>query len=553
MEGSSRPRRQLTGRDYRVPEEEPLEWEEEDSDDVRSGGEPERAFPGFGDYDDNDLESLSDSDTPSNDSEDDDEETGKGTNDQSFLASIHDKLTRWGAFKKDWIGMTDLERYLRAEPQKGIKHLKRLVGSLRQGASIEDFEKQIPPAEITNFYWSAKNDLERLKGQKVMLVIGFCPQYEITLDGNAAEIAPGESECLTQLIVSWLARQSDGLLLAWDFRHDCRKKNKPVHGGTAYAKCAPIDKLKTETEQLNYLSYILLLVAEKLYSIDIQGTISFSACTNQFVRVLDVPHITLPEHISRIRKNPMLAVNLVRGMRNSGLYGDQQEEELYKSLSKFLSLGPGRESGRRLVNLPPLDQLGQKSAAPISFEELMSLVTTERKEYGRTASIKSRRKTKEREANDPVYAEKRKKAVKGYKDKEYGKVKKMRVEDPKAYRILRDKMSENQRNWRAKKPGYSAANNNKVAQKRLDDPEFDQMFRERKKRIDKKCKDKIRAKKADAAGAANVIDIEANKAGVAHALANGSPKSPKELPTRERAASKTQSSSHTRKSSKSVK
>ncbi|KAH7397689.1 UDP-galactopyranose mutase [Cadophora sp. MPI-SDFR-AT-0126] len=56
--------------------------------------------------------------------------------------------------------------------------------------------------------------------------------------------------------------------------------------------------------------------------------------------------------------------------------------------------------------------------------------------------------------------------------------------------------------------------------------------------------------KADAAGAAKVIDIEANKAGVAHTLANGSPKA---LPTRERAASKTQSSSHTRKSSKSVK
>jgi hypothetical protein len=51
--------------------------------------------------------------------------------------------------------------------------------------------------------------------------------------------------------------------------------------------------------------------------------------------------------------------------------------------------------------------------------------------------------------------------------------------------------------------------------------------------------------KADAAGAAKVVDIEANKAG----LPNGT----KELPTRERAASKTQSSAHTRKSSKSVK
>lgn len=54
--------------------------------------------------------------------------------------------------------------------------------------------------------------------------------------------------------------------------------------------------------------------------------------------------------------------------------------------------------------------------------------------------------------------------------------------------------------------------------------------------------------KADAAGAANVIDVEANKAGIANGT-NGT----KELPTRERAVSKTQSSSHTRKSSKSVK
>ncbi|KUJ15516.1 FAD/NAD(P)-binding domain-containing protein [Mollisia scopiformis] len=53
--------------------------------------------------------------------------------------------------------------------------------------------------------------------------------------------------------------------------------------------------------------------------------------------------------------------------------------------------------------------------------------------------------------------------------------------------------------------------------------------------------------KADAAGAAKVIDIEANKAGV-NGLANA-----KELPARERAASKTSSSTHGRKPSKSVK
>lgn len=51
--------------------------------------------------------------------------------------------------------------------------------------------------------------------------------------------------------------------------------------------------------------------------------------------------------------------------------------------------------------------------------------------------------------------------------------------------------------------------------------------------------------KVDAAGAAKIVDIEANKAGVTH----GS----KDLPARERAASKTSSSSHARKASKSVK
>lgn len=53
--------------------------------------------------------------------------------------------------------------------------------------------------------------------------------------------------------------------------------------------------------------------------------------------------------------------------------------------------------------------------------------------------------------------------------------------------------------------------------------------------------------KADAAGDAKVVDIEANKAGVASASVT------KELPKRERAPSKTSSSSHSRKPSKSVK
>ncbi|KIN03728.1 hypothetical protein OIDMADRAFT_177831 [Oidiodendron maius Zn] len=54
--------------------------------------------------------------------------------------------------------------------------------------------------------------------------------------------------------------------------------------------------------------------------------------------------------------------------------------------------------------------------------------------------------------------------------------------------------------------------------------------------------------RADAAGDAKIVDIEANKTGMANGSANGT----KEIPTRDRAASKSQSS-HGRKTSKSVK
>jgi hypothetical protein len=55
--------------------------------------------------------------------------------------------------------------------------------------------------------------------------------------------------------------------------------------------------------------------------------------------------------------------------------------------------------------------------------------------------------------------------------------------------------------------------------------------------------------KADAAGDAKIVDIEANKAG----LTNGTNGTNGTLPTRERASSKAHSSSHHRKTSKSVK
>jgi hypothetical protein len=62
---------------------------------------------------------------------------------------------------------------------------------------------------------------------------------------------------------------------------------------------------------------------------------------------------------------------------------------------------------------------------------------------------------------DPIYAQQRKVAVRGYKVTEYDKIKKMRVEDPTAYRQRQDAINETQRARRAKQPGYAKAYNDR--------------------------------------------------------------------------------------------
>lgn len=62
---------------------------------------------------------------------------------------------------------------------------------------------------------------------------------------------------------------------------------------------------------------------------------------------------------------------------------------------------------------------------------------------------------------DPIYAQQRKVAVRGYKVTEYDKIKKMRVEDPTTYRQRQDAINETQRARRGKQPGYAKAYNDR--------------------------------------------------------------------------------------------
>lgn len=83
-------------------------------------------------------------------------------------------------------------------------------------------------------------------------------------------------------VVSWIARSINCGLVTWDFRHDCRKHIQLANPDSMYRHCAGVDYFKVETEQLLQLSHLLLLIALKMYSIEIVGTISFSSITSTF-------------------------------------------------------------------------------------------------------------------------------------------------------------------------------------------------------------------------------------------------------------------------------
>lgn len=102
-----------------------------------------------------------------------------------------------GIDDKDWTQPTDLDQWLRAKPQKGAEYLAELRNNVENGSfSIEDLEVALPPREITNFYWSSKTKLERHRGKRAILLIGFCPQYNETLPDDPSLVSKSRPSIL---------------------------------------------------------------------------------------------------------------------------------------------------------------------------------------------------------------------------------------------------------------------------------------------------------------------------------------------------------------------
>lgn len=140
-------------------------------------------------------------------------------------------------------------------------------------------------------------------------------------------------------------------VLNWDMRPECRKSHTIESEATGYRNCLPLCIEDVGSRRMLVLSYALLTIAKRYFDIDVVATLTFSVMTNQFVRILDVPHIRFSDHMSQMWKQYTMATRLCKALASIAL-GKASAEHLYEQLRLGLLRAPGRESGRIRVSLP---------------------------------------------------------------------------------------------------------------------------------------------------------------------------------------------------------
>lgn len=188
----------------------------------------------------------------------------------------------------------------------------------------------------------------------------------------------------------------DHPVIAWDMRPDCRKQK--LVGKEQYTRCMPVNHNEPrEYKVCMYLSNLLLTIAKKLYGMTITATLSFSSAANDFVQIIDSPHIRLFEHISTLSKSTARfekANVLISGLIESGM-SDRSFEDLYAIFRDDLGRSPGKEAGRTQIKLPLLKPFELIE----NFEKLAGTFSRERMEY---RQVLRAQKGQERRDNNPL-------------------------------------------------------------------------------------------------------------------------------------------------------
>jgi len=207
-------------------------------------------------------------------------------------------------------------------------------------------------------------------------------------------------------------------ILSWDMRPDCRKvtSQKTNKRDEGYSDCAPIID-EVEITQLQLQSYILSLVATKLFGITVSGSLSFSVLTSKwpsmqhtlkrpiqspdlFAHAIDCKRVTLHNHISRIYRTSWMPKSLARQMVECAFVpASMTWQDVYNSLQAALK--KQRNGARRVANISNL----MKQDVVLSLEDLLKVSTKKATTtFGRTSNARTLTYFDDLDTKDPAAA-----------------------------------------------------------------------------------------------------------------------------------------------------
>jgi len=129
--------------------------------------------------------------------------------------------------------------------------------------TITELEEVLPSSEITKYYWHNKPQLERLRDDDAVVIMGHYSQYNSALDRSPSRGLLEETTTLTNLVISLLAKEYIRQYLF--IRHatglQYRKVKKLESAKTGYRECCVI--VTSEVTQCLLLARILLGLREE--------------------------------------------------------------------------------------------------------------------------------------------------------------------------------------------------------------------------------------------------------------------------------------------------
>jgi hypothetical protein len=186
-----------------------------------------------------------------------------------------------GVNEKEWSSRTKLEEWFSEKLKSDPGYFVDLIALVEnRGSILREIKQKLPPKDITAAYWEVETKVKKLKDKDIFLIIGHCPQYKCSIPDKLADIHPMDTDRLTNLLLSSIARLSTVEVLTWDWRPDCRKNplTKDQLEGT-YKRCSGVRGF--EASVLRVMNYVTLEIVKRFHKVNIVGYLSFSSAASK--------------------------------------------------------------------------------------------------------------------------------------------------------------------------------------------------------------------------------------------------------------------------------